>query len=75
MVWCLICEQRPAQGTLRRVFADSMAPVILDVGEPVPQVCEPCADAHHGTPGAVAHDRPTVWEFTLDFDDEEDHAL
>ncbi len=63
--WCLICEQRPAEGTLRRIFTSSGAPVIADTAVPVARVCQVCADQHHGTPGEAHHTRTTVWEFIL----------
>lgn len=64
--WCLICSQRPAEGTMRRVFASSRSPVVTDQRVPQPRVCQGCADEHHGTPAAKApNGRPTMWEFEL----------
>lgn len=66
VVWCLICEQRPAEGTLRRVFRDSLAPVAPDGPRAVPRVCQRCADEHHRTPAQRARNRETVWDFTYE---------
>jgi hypothetical protein len=64
--WCLICDARPAEGTLRRVFADSHAPVVSNLAAPTVRVCQECADKHHATPAPKASTgRPALWEFTL----------
>jgi hypothetical protein len=65
ITWCLICDQRPAEGTLRRLFADSMAPVIADPHAVVPLVCQPCADQVHGMTGSTTNGRVTTWDFVL----------
>jgi hypothetical protein len=64
--WCLICDQRPAEGTLRRIFLDTHAPVTPIPRGPVPQVCQTCADQVHGMPAQLANNRPTAWEYTLE---------
>lgn len=64
--WCLICEQRPAEGTLRRIFADTHAPVTPNPRGPVPRVCQGCADQAHGMPSFFANGRATAWEFVLE---------
>jgi hypothetical protein len=77
IIWCLICDQRPAEGMLRRLFSDSMAPVISDPRAVTPRVCQSCADQVHGMPGLMANGRPTTWDYVLEdptYSGEEDCA-
>lgn len=61
-VWCLICEQRPAVGVMRRVYVDTGV-VVAKPGTPQPQVCRMCADKHDRTQAKSASDRLTMWEY------------
>ena len=64
-VWCLICAQRPAEGVIRRVYMHSGDVVVVSPNQPVPRICQVCADEHHQTPAKPERGSNTFWEFVL----------
>lgn len=61
--WCVICEQRPAEGTLRRTYLDDGSYVNHNPVQPT--VCQVCAEKHHHSQGKSESRRVTLWEFEL----------
>ena len=68
VVACLICVNRQAEGTLRRVYVDDGQQVINDPDVPQAKVCLKCAREHNSVIAKAAFGRTTVWEFEIDPD-------
>lgn len=61
-VWCLVCDQQPAAGTLCRVTANG-AKTTLEDDESIPHVCTPCGRSINHAEGKPFHGFSTVWRF------------
>lgn len=63
--WCLICEQRPVEGVIRRVYVDTGTYVVTAPNAPLPRICQTCANRHHNRMAKPDGDRSTIWEFEM----------
>ena len=61
-IWCLLCEQSPASGILRRMMRGKRL-VPLGEGEATPHVCADCGNKHHDERGKPHEGEPTRWRF------------